>query len=406
MRLTFLLTQHLESPGGGGRFFPLAKELVALGQEVTIIALHPDFAAVPPAERRFVREGVRVVYVAQMHVRKVGGQKSYFRPHQLLWIVLWATFQLTREAWRTPADALLVGKTQPMNLLAGWLVGLGKRLPIYVDSDDYEAEHNRFGGHGQQQLVAWFEDWPVRWAAGFSVGNRYIYERYRDLGVPPKRLYLLYNGVDEARFATLTAEATAALRRQLPLPATARLVVYVGSLRLTTHAVDLLLEAWAAVVAAKPHAVLLLVGGGEDAEQVHQLILQMGLGDSVHRTGMVPLADVPLYYTLGEFSVDPRRASLAAESSFSLKLVESIAAGVPCITSDIGDRALVGGAACVAIPPDNAPALGQTIIRLLSQPAELAALREAAVAMRPSLSWYGRAITFNQFLQQHANPPQ
>ncbi len=227
-----------------------------------------------------------------------------------------------------------------------------------MDSDDYEAEHNRFGGRGQQRLVAWFEDWPVRWAAGFSVGNRYIYERYRVLGVPPERLHLLYNGVDEARFATLTAEATAALRRQLPLPATARLVGYVGRLRLTTHAVDLLLEAWAAVVAAKPHAVLLLVGGGEDAEQVHQLIMHMGLGDSVHRTGMVPVADVPLYYTLGEFSVDPRRASLAAESSFSLKLVESIAAGVPCITSDIGDRGTGGWSGLCSYPPRQCPRLG------------------------------------------------
>lgn len=387
MRLTFLLTQHLESPGGGGRFFPLAKELAALGHEVTIVALHPDFAAVPPAERRFVREGVRVVYVAQMHVRKVAGEKSYFRPWQLIGIVLWATLQLTRAAWHTPADALWVGKTQPMNLLAGWLVRLGKRLPVYVDSDDYEAEHNRFGGRWQQRLVAWFEDWPVRWAAGFSVGNQYIYARYRALGVPPERLYLLYNGVDEARFANLTAEATAALRQRLPFSPAARVVVYVGSLRLTTHAVDLLLEAWTAVVSSEPQARLVLVGGGEDMLKVRQLVATLGLTEVVHFVGPVPVADVPLYYTVGEFSVDPRRVSLAAEASFSLKLVESIAAGVPCITSDIGDRAEVGGQACLAIPPDDAPALAQAILHLLHDPQQLATMRQAAQAIQPSLWW-------------------
>ncbi len=91
----------MKAPGRAADFSPRPRNS-PFGQEVTIIASHPDFAAVPPAERPLVREGVRVVYVAQMHVRKVGGQKSYFRPHQLLWIVLCRQhFKLTREAWRT-----------------------------------------------------------------------------------------------------------------------------------------------------------------------------------------------------------------------------------------------------------------------------------------------------------------
>jgi glycosyltransferase involved in cell wall biosynthesis len=395
LRILFLLTQSLESPGGGARFFPLAKEMVRLGHEATIIALHPHFTAVPPNERRLTAEGVRVIYAAQMHVRKVDGRKSYFNPIQLIWVVLWAIIQLTREAWRIPADTVVVGKPQPMNLAAAWLVWLLKRIPVYVDSDDYEAEHNRFSARWQQRLVAWFEDWPVRWAAGFSVGNQYIFDRYHALGVPSSRLHLLYNGVDFARFAPLrepeAVERLAALRRQLPFPAEARLVVYVGSLRLTTHAVDLLLEAWLKVTAVEPLARLLLVGGGEDEPLVRAQIADLGLQETVHLAGQTSMAHAPFYYALGEFSVDPRRASLAAESSFSLKLVESLAAGVPCVTADIGDRAQLGGAACIAVPPDDVEALAQAMIRLLCRPAELAAKREAAVTMQPDLWWRARA---------------
>ena len=44
MRIHFLLTQDLESPSGLGRYFPMARELVRLGHQVTISALHSDYA--------------------------------------------------------------------------------------------------------------------------------------------------------------------------------------------------------------------------------------------------------------------------------------------------------------------------------------------------------------------------
>ncbi|MCB9005748.1 MAG: glycosyl transferase family 1, partial [Ardenticatenaceae bacterium] len=86
MRILFLLTQSLESPGGAGRFFPLAKELVRLEHQVMMVALHHDFARLAKGDRAFVRDGVQVKYVAQMHVHKADNRKMYYGPLRLLWV--------------------------------------------------------------------------------------------------------------------------------------------------------------------------------------------------------------------------------------------------------------------------------------------------------------------------------
>ena len=194
MRITFLLTQSLESPGGGGRYFPLAKALVAEGYQVTILALHHNYRELN--RRRFVRDGVNVAYVGQMHVRKKGNRKEYFNPLALLWITAVATLRLSYAALRQPADLIHVGKSQPMNGLAAWVAHQVRGVPVYIDSDDYEAINNRFSGPWQQRLVAWFEDWLPSFAAGLTVGNTFIGERFATLGYPVQQIALVPNGAD------------------------------------------------------------------------------------------------------------------------------------------------------------------------------------------------------------------
>src|SRR5690606_34375461 len=170
--ITFLLTQSLESPSGGGRYFPLAKALVGQGHRVTIFALHHNYHELE--RRRFVRDGVTVEYVGQMHVLKANNRKTYFHPLAMIGITLVATLKLARAALREPGDLIHVAKGQPMNGIAAWIAHRLRRVPVFLDSDDYEAVHNRFGGRWQQRIVAWFEDWIPSFASGITVGNTFI----------------------------------------------------------------------------------------------------------------------------------------------------------------------------------------------------------------------------------------
>ncbi len=402
LRILFLLTQSLESPGGGGRFWPLAKALTQLGHEVTLVALHHDYASL--SERRFRRDGVDVWYVAQMHVRKVGNAKLYFSPWQLLWVTLWATVRLTWAALRTPCEVVHVCKTQPMNGVAAWVLHWWRRTPVFLDSDDYEAVNNRFRGRNQQRLVAWFEDWMPSFATGIIAGTRYILDRFADLGFPRERMALVPNGVDETRFALLDQPDLEGrlqqLRQELGLLPEHRVVVYVGSMSLVSHAVDLLLQALALVVQREPQARLVLVGSGEDLPGLRALATDLGIQNQTVFVGRVASELVPLYFRLGEMTVDPLQDTIPARSSLSLKLVESLVAGVPCVTTDIGDRREMVGEAGIAVRAGDAAALAGAILTILHDPARQTTMRQEAETLRPRLLWRSRVQEVIQLYQQ------
>ncbi len=400
MRVTFLLTQSLDSPGGAGRYLPLAKALVKRGFSVTIIALHHDYQQA--SRRKFSVDGVTVHYVAQMHVKKTGNVKTYFPPAKLAFVIFWATVKLFWEALWIPSDVILVCKTQPMNGVAAWLLHLILNKPVVLDSDDFESINNRFTSKRQQKLVEWFENWMPGFAKGITVGNSFIAQRYRDLGYPAEKITILPNGVERDFFTQLHSKAFLShredLRKKLEIQESQRVIVYIGSMSLVSHAVDLLFEAFSIVLAQNRSVLLLLVGGGEDFDKLEQLAESMALQQHVQFVGKVPFNEVVYYYRLAELSVDPRRFSIPAESSLSLKLLESIAAETPCVTADIGDRKEMIKGAGLAVPPDNAAQLAEGILKILEQPELAAAMREAALIQRESNWWEQRVdLLIEQF---------
>lgn len=363
MRITFLLTQSLESPSGIGRYWPLSKELVRLGHEVVILALHHDFRALE--RRHFVKNGVKVHYVGQMHVRKVGNSKFYFSSPHLIRVAALATWQLMRAALQTPSDVYHLGKPHPMNGLAVLLPRAFRGKPVYIDCDDYEAASNRFSGNWQRRLVALFEDRLPAIATGITVNTRFTAERLTRLGYPSERIVYVSNGVDRTRFSNVSNAEVEDLRQRLGL-AGQKIVLYVGSMSLANHAVDLLLEAFLSVRQAEPRATLVLVGRGEDYDVLRAQAVRLGMGGAVRFVGWVSPEETPPYYRLADVSVDPVRDDLAARARSPLKVVESLAVGTPVVTGDVGDRReILASGGGLLVPPGSATALAQSIVRAL-----------------------------------------
>ena len=401
MRIRFLLTQSLESPGGGGRYLPLAKALAKMGHQVRIIALHHDYETL--RERSFVVEGVEVRYVGQMHVRKVGSRKIYYHPLRMVWVAARGTLALTIMALRDPGDALHVCKTQPMNGFAAWMVHLLRRTPVYLDSDDWETLNNRFQNGWQQRVVARFERWMPSFASGITTITTFIVEQYVAMGYPPERILKVPHGVDHNRFAVLERadlpQMLSRLREQIGIAPRHRVIVYIGSMSLVNHGLDLLLQAWAEVARAEPEALLVMVGGGEDLPELQQMAEELGVAGRVRWVGRVPLDEVPGYYCLGEFSVAPMRDTVLARSSLSIKVAESIVAGVPCLVADIGDYRATVGAAGLAVAPGSVQALADGILTLLRSPETLAEMRAAARKRRDEYTWDRLAERFAQIYE-------
>lgn len=385
MRIAFLLTQDLESPSGLGRYWPLSKALVRLGHQVTILALHSDFAAL--TERRARREGVDIHYVSQMHVHKVGSRKAYFTPMRLLWVAVLGAWKLTRAALHSPADVYHICKPHPMNGLAGLIAGglLGK--PVYLDCDDYEAASNRFSGRWQRWILTLFEDWLPKVVSGVTVNTRFLRDRVASLGVPESRIVYVPNGVDRERFEVIRPDRMEELGRTWRLGGK-RAVIYAGSMSLASHPVGLLISAFAEVVPLAKDTVLLLVGGGEDLETLKEQARGLGIEDATRFVGRVAPDQVPAFLALADVSVDPVLDDDVARARSPLKVFESLAAGTPVITGDVGDRrAFLGdGRVGSLVAPGRVSDLAEGILARLQEQVTRE-MREAAVEAVAQYYW-------------------
>lgn len=386
MKITFLLTQSLEDPYGLGRFWPLAKGLTGLGHQITVLALHPDFSSV--RDKRFDRHGIRICYVAPMHVWKRENIKGYYPGWRLPWIILRATWALAKEALAVESDVIHVGKAQPMNGLAGILASRWQRKPLYLDCDDWEAASNRFQSSTQRSLVAWWEDRLVHRARGVTVNTHFLQRHLVRLGIPSDRITYVPNGVDRERFSGICPQKVQALRQQLELT-DCPVVAYIGSMSLTNHPVDLLIQAFGRVIGAVENARLLLVGGGEDLEKLRRQVRERGLEEVVRFVGRIAADQVPYYMALADVTVDPVYDDDVARSRSPLKIFESLAVGTPVVTGDVGDRRYIlgDGQAGLLVSPGDAQAMAEGIIAVLQNCDKVRSMQDASIRLRERYYW-------------------
>jgi len=385
LKIAFLLTQSLESPSGLGRYWPLSKELVRLGHEVTILSLHHNYEDL--TDRRFVQSGVDVRYVGQMHVRKLGNLKTYFTTRQLVWVAAVGAYQLTRAALRIDADVYHLGKPHPMNGVAVLIPHFLKGKRVYLDCDDYEAITNQFARGWQRAGVRFFEDRLPKLAAGITTNTRFTAERLRQNGYPKGGIIYVPNGVDRERFRRVDLSAVEDLRDRWQLR-NRQVVLYLGSMSLTSHPIDLLLNAFDVVRRTVPAAVLLLVGGGEDFSKLQRETEVAGLRDVVRLVGRVSPDKALDYYALADISVDPVNNDLAAKSRSPLKVVESLAAGVPVITGDVGDRArLLDRGGGILVAAGNSTSLAEGLLQVLTNSSMINELKMQTQYARQAFYW-------------------
>lgn len=384
MRIAFLCTSSLDYPSPRGRWLPLARRLARDGHQPHLLMLHPTFDRL--RVQRFICDGVHCAYVGQMHVYGLPGERRHFSATELASVSLRGALALARAAILLRPDAIHIAKPQPINGLAGVLAARSGAA-LYVDCDDYEAAANRFGGAWQRRVVAWWEDRLPRMARGVSVNTRFLYNRLQRLGIPEPRLRYIPNGVDLDRQTPLDVRRVAALRNALGLTHHPT-VVYLGAISAMAHGVRLLIDACAVLSKRLPTARLVVVGDGDDRPALMAYARARGLDRMIIWTGRIPPEAALTWLAVGDCSVDPVDDTPAAAARSPLKIVESMAAGVPVVTGDVGDRReMIGDSAGLIVPPGDAQALADGIAALLTEPAYRARLVQGARLRAESYTW-------------------
>lgn len=160
-------------------------------------------------------------------------------------------------------------------------------------------------------------------------------------------------------------------------------LAFVGRFTESRKGLGTLLEAFPEIVAARPGARLLVLGGG-DAEEAAAFLPESVRGQ-VEFLGRLSDEDKARLLS----SVDVYVAPNLGGESFGIILVEAMSAGAPVLASDLDAFSLVlqGGALGRLFPTGDAHALAKDAIELLGDATERARLSEAAALAVRRYDW-------------------
>lgn len=234
-------------------------------------------------------------------------------------------------------------------------------------------------GSVRYKLTHALETWALRRADHVSCICEGLRADIVGRGVPAGDVTVIPNAVDAEAFSP-GATPDVALRRRLGLEG-AEVIGFIGSFY-AYEGLDLLLDAFPRILAQRPSARLLLVGGGFQEAALRAQAGSLGIADKVVFTGRVPHDEVQRYYDLVDVLAYPRHAMRLTELVTPLKPLEAMAQQRIFVASDVGGhKELVrDGVNGVLFPAGDPVALAATLCRLLADRSRWPALRAAGRA--------------------------
>jgi PEP-CTERM/exosortase A-associated glycosyltransferase len=219
-------------------------------------------------------------------------------------------------------------------------------------------------------------------------------------GVAPDKIAVSPNGVDMALFGD-PPPPDEALRAQLGLEG-ADVIGFIGSFY-DYEGLDDLIAAMPLLVARRPRAHLLLVGGGPRAEALKAQAAASPVAAQIHFVGRVPHEEVERYYSLTDILAYPRKAMRLTELVTPLKPLEAMAQGRLVAASSVGGhRELIAdGVTGTLFPPDDPAACADALAGLLADRALWDERRRTARAFVESeRSWAKNVVRYEPVYQR------
>jgi glycosyltransferase involved in cell wall biosynthesis len=202
----------------------------------------------------------------------------------------------------------------------------------------------------------------MRWCDGVISGSaterRRIRRRYR---LPGRKIAPIPNPLDVRRWRPEDREE---VRRELRLPPNRRIVIWHGRVQIERKGLDLLLEAWLQVCAARPdrQPLLLLVGSGRDDEVLRQRVAD--LPDGVVQWVEEYVHDRELLRRLlsaADVATLPSR-----HEGFPVATLEAMACALPVVAADVSGvrdmlQAVPDTHTGIIVPPEDTAALADAL---------------------------------------------
>lgn len=180
----------------------------------------------------------------------------------------------------------------------------------------------------------------------------------QQIGLPSRKVTVVANGIDLARFTNLPTSQEA--RRMFGLPAAGMIVGAIGRPR-PVKGYDILLEAFAQVASLQENTQLLFVGEGPDRAALEQQTARLGLQERVLFLG--DQHKIPHLLPALDLLALPSR-----HEGMPNVVLEAMAAKVAVVATAVGGtpEVVIDGETGLLVPPGNAGRLAAAIQMLLT----------------------------------------
>jgi PEP-CTERM/exosortase A-associated glycosyltransferase len=197
-------------------------------------------------------------------------------------------------------------------------------------------------------------------------------------GIPADKIMVSPNGVDLDMFGD-PPPRDEALAAGLGIAADDDVIGFIGSFY-DYEGLDDLIAAMPLLIAHRPKAKLLLVGGGPMEAQLRAQAAQSRAASAIHFAGRVPHQEVERYYSLIDVLAYPRKKMRLTDLVTPLKPLEAMAQMRLVAASDVGGhRELIDdGVTGTLFAPDNPQALAESLAKLFADRGIWAERRETA----------------------------
>ena len=203
----------------------------------------------------------------------------------------------------------------------------------------------------------------------------------RFFDVPPDKIVVVYNAIDDRFSATPAEEDVARVRERYQLDH--EFVLYVGNVKPHKNLVRLI-EAFDRLRGRGFDDLKLLIIGDEISKlpALRRAVHQYKLHKHVRFLGFLPADTLAVLYRLAKVFVFP-----SLYEGFGLPPLEAMACGTPVVTSNVSSLPEVVGDAAMLIDPYDVESIADGISRVLSDPALAIELRARGILRAREFSW-------------------
>jgi PEP-CTERM/exosortase A-associated glycosyltransferase len=297
------------------------------------------------------------------------------------WAVISALTRRLVEVARIEKPDVIHAHSPALNGVAAVRAGRKLGLPVVYEIrgfwEDAAVSHGTSSEGGlRYRLTRAMESWVLKRADAVTCICEGIRSDIIQRGVNPERITIVPNAVDASRFQPVGAR-DADIEQRLSLEGK-KVVAFIGSFY-AYEGLDLLVAAMPRLLEARPEIRLLLVGGGQVAEQIERQVAELGVTDKVIMTGRVPYDEVEGYYSVTDVLVYPRKSMRLTDLVTPLKPLEAMAQKSLFLASDVGGhRELVrDGETGTLFEADNVDDLVEKLLKLFDEPERWPAIRDA-----------------------------